>query len=157
MPSSCIHNPFGYDRVLMMRFYRFESSIYETFNTPSSDLIPLPTGPRNVLTAAGLDRQECHWRFMDAIRSWLDVFFSLSPATYAGLSFSLWAQAVRSVMVLYRLFVSADFPSESVAVRHNCRYSACARSHCGPDEANLCRRVRRIPVRPILQDCSPHV
>lgn len=101
----------------MMHFYYAELSIYETIFSPSSDPTPPSTRPSVILPAAGLDRPECHWRSLDAIKSWLDVFFSLPPAVYVGLSFPLWAQMVRCVMVLYRLSVYVEPPLDRLAVR----------------------------------------
>ncbi|KAL4997557.1 hypothetical protein BDV10DRAFT_186149 [Aspergillus recurvatus] len=80
----------------------------------------LPAGcshPASGPFTAGLDRLECHWRSVEAIKSWLDVFFSLSPAAYVGLSFPFWAQMVRCITVLYRLSIYVDPLWDRLAVR----------------------------------------
>ncbi|KAF2228774.1 hypothetical protein EV356DRAFT_497469, partial [Viridothelium virens] len=43
------------------------------------------------------------WRSVSAIKSWMDIFFSLQPAECAGLSFMHMAQLARCLVVLYRL------------------------------------------------------
>lgn len=58
--------------------------------------------------ALGFERFDVLWQSVGAIKAWVDVFLSLSPAEYAGLSFIQIAQLARCLMVLYRLSTFAD-------------------------------------------------
>ncbi|KAL4745584.1 hypothetical protein BDW72DRAFT_52736 [Aspergillus terricola var. indicus] len=106
------------EEIVMMHFHYAELSIYETIHaaSPESNPPPRPSLHAGPFTA-GVDRLECHWRSVDAIKSWLDVFFSLSPAAYVGFSFPFWAQMVRCITVLYRLSIYADPLWDRSAVR----------------------------------------
>lgn len=56
----------------------------------------------------GFDRVDFSCRSVAAIKAWMDIFFSLSPAECAGLSFLHMAQIARCLMVLYRLSTFVD-------------------------------------------------
>lgn len=64
----------------------------------------------------GLDHVDFSCRSVDAIKAWMDIFFSLSPAECTGLSFIHMAQLARCLMVLYRLstFVHPDWDCQLV-------------------------------------------
>ena len=51
----------------------------------------------------GFDCLDFSCRSVGAIKVWIDIFFSLSPAECAGLSFIHMAQLARCLMVLYKL------------------------------------------------------
>ncbi|KAL4739342.1 hypothetical protein BDV11DRAFT_187807 [Aspergillus similis] len=113
------------EEIVLMHLHYAELSIYETIYAASpephppahpglSTVCPHPAGGP---FTAGLDRLQCHWRSVDAIKSWLDVFFSLSPVAYIGFSFPFWAQLVRCITVLYRLSIYADPLWDRSAIR----------------------------------------
>jgi hypothetical protein len=54
-------------------------------------------------TPLAFDRLDFSWRSVGAIKAWMDLFLSLSPAECAGLSFIHMAQLARCLMVLYQL------------------------------------------------------
>jgi len=66
----------------------------------------------------GFERLECLWRSVSAIKSWLDVFFTLSPSACVGFSFLFWAQLSRCLVILYRLSTYADPAWDLQAVRN---------------------------------------
>ncbi|KAL9082891.1 MAG: hypothetical protein Q9165_008744 [Trypethelium subeluteriae] len=66
----------------------------------------------------GFDFLDFSWRSVNAIKSWMGVFFSLPPAECAGLSFMHMAQLARCLVVLYRLS-TFDHPAwDCVLVRN---------------------------------------
>lgn len=56
----------------------------------------------------GFYRLDFSWRSLGAIKAWMGIFFSLSPADCAGLSFIHMAQLARCLVVLYRLSMSTQ-------------------------------------------------
>ncbi|KAL3431032.1 hypothetical protein BDV09DRAFT_199084 [Aspergillus tetrazonus] len=137
-----------------MHFHYAELSIYETIHAASPESHPpqrpsLSAGP----FTAGLDRLECHWRSVDAIKSWLDVFLSLSPAAYVGFSFPFWAQMVRCIMVLYRLSIYADPLWDRSAVRRGVDLLRVL-EHIANIMQQLVLKQANSPLRLILTDFS---
>lgn len=45
---------------------------------------------------------------IDSVKSWFDVFFTITPASYIGLPFSIFSQLVRGLITLYRLTTLDD-------------------------------------------------
>lgn len=76
------------------------------------------TGATNTSNSVRLDFDHLHfsWESLGAIKAWVEVFFSLSPAEYAGLSFMHVAPLARCLMVLYRLsaYAHQDWDCNSV-------------------------------------------
>lgn len=45
---------------------------------------------------------------LESIKSWFDIFFTITPAAYIGFPFSIFSQLVRSLTTLYRLTTLSD-------------------------------------------------
>ncbi|KAH8700254.1 hypothetical protein BGW36DRAFT_405529 [Talaromyces proteolyticus] len=117
---SCIPLELQQEEIIIMYLHYAELSIYETvhtvnpdiLSTSGSDFIPVGSAP-----TLGFERLECHWRSLGAIKSWLDVFFTLPPSVCVGFSFPFWAQMVRCLVVLYRLSICLDSARDQPTVR----------------------------------------
>jgi hypothetical protein len=72
----------------------------------------------NSSAAASFERLDGLWRTVNAIKSWFDVFFSLSSPACRSLSFLFWAQLARCLVTLIRLSVLKDPSWDRVAVRN---------------------------------------
>ncbi|KAI1652384.1 putative C6 transcription factor [Daldinia decipiens] len=99
--------------ILIAQIHYTELCINETIHTPNSQLPLMGAGSNTI----GLERLVCLWRSVNAIKSWLDIFFTLSPSELRGLSFLFWAQMARCVVVLYRLSTIEDSAWDCKAVR----------------------------------------
>ena len=66
----------------------------------------------------GFERLECLWRCLHAVKSWLDVFYTVSPAAYVGFPFFYWFQLVRCVVILKHLSTFED-PAWHCQAVHN--------------------------------------
>ncbi|KAF2493509.1 hypothetical protein BU16DRAFT_541190 [Lophium mytilinum] len=51
---------------------------------------------------------ECLYASLRSLKSWLDIFFTIPPARYTGLPFSVFSQFMRCLVVLYRLSALDD-------------------------------------------------
>lgn len=51
----------------------------------------------------GLQEVKYLYGCIDSIKSWFDIFFTISPASYIGFPFSMYAQSVSCLLVLFRL------------------------------------------------------
>lgn len=72
------------------------SSNEPLLSTPDSTGGPCANGPR-------FERVECLWQCLQAVKSWLDVFHTVSPAAYVGFPFFYWFQLVRCIVILKHL------------------------------------------------------
>ncbi|OBT39040.1 hypothetical protein VE00_10699 [Pseudogymnoascus sp. WSF 3629] len=98
---------------LIMHMHYIELCMNETARTlyPNALQGPIPWPGGNSGNGAsmsgadslGYERLDFSWRSVGAIKAWMEMFFSLSPAECAGLSFIHMAQLARCLMVLYRL------------------------------------------------------
>lgn len=108
--------------MLMLHAHYVELSISETAHTANSRAPVFPTSTTGVMgsssAAAGFERLDCHWRSVHAIKSWFDVFFSLSSLASRRLSFLFWAQLARCLVTLIRLSVLEDPSWDRVAARN---------------------------------------
>lgn len=104
--------------VLIAHLHYIELTINEAVHTANSDgpLLPAPTAGGSI--RPGFERIECLWASVNAIKSYLDSFFTLSPSAYTGISFLFWAQLVRCFVVLYRLSTYEDPSWDREAVRN---------------------------------------
>ncbi|KAI2464462.1 putative C6 transcription factor [Annulohypoxylon bovei var. microspora] len=96
---------FELQKILMAQVHYVDLCINESAHTANSDA-PLLTTPcigDNGYIISGFQRVECLWRSLNAIKAWLDIFFALPPSAFKGLSFPLWAQLARCIVILYRL------------------------------------------------------
>ncbi|KAI1774980.1 putative C6 transcription factor [Hypoxylon cercidicola] len=106
------------DGILIAHMHYIELCINETLHTANSNEPLLATpGSSSSTNLTGFERLECLWRSVNAIKSWLDIFFSLPPLTLSGLSFLLRAQLARCLVVLYRLSTLEDPSWDRQAVR----------------------------------------
>ncbi|KAI1380534.1 hypothetical protein F4677DRAFT_441846 [Hypoxylon crocopeplum] len=108
-----------YHEILITHLYYIDLCINEAAHTANSNT-PLVNTPEtsNDGCTSGFERLECLWGSVRAIKSWFDVFFTLSPSTYRGLSFLLWAQLARCLVILYRLSTLEDPAWDRKAVRN---------------------------------------
>ncbi|KAH8799838.1 hypothetical protein F5884DRAFT_811358 [Xylogone sp. PMI_703] len=88
--------------IIIATAHYIELSIYEMADLTNND----PT--TNNISTQGFERLEYLWQSLNAIKSWLDVFFSFSPSDCVGFSYIFWSQLLRSVMVLYKLSTYVD-------------------------------------------------
>ncbi|KAF2812287.1 uncharacterized protein BDZ99DRAFT_439292 [Mytilinidion resinicola] len=51
---------------------------------------------------------ECLYASLRSLKSWLDIFFTIPPARYTGIPFSIFSQFMRCLVVLYRLSAIDD-------------------------------------------------
>lgn len=51
---------------------------------------------------------QCLYACIESIKSWFEVFFSISPIAYIGFPFSIFSQLVRCLATLYRLSTLDD-------------------------------------------------
>lgn len=82
-------------------------------------LLPTPgsfDGPGSSMT--GFEHIECLWRSLYAVKSWLDVFYTISPAAYMGFPFFIWFQLVRCIVILKHLSTFDDPAWDCQAVRN---------------------------------------
>ena len=86
---------------------------------PASMEAPLvqPLVATNMSDTHGYARIVSLWRSLDAIKSWFDIFDTLSPATIIGLPFPFFAQMGRCIFILYRLSTLDDSAWDQQAVR----------------------------------------
>lgn len=56
----------------------------------------------------GFGRLESLWRCLYAVKSWLDVFYTLTPAAYVGLPFFCWFELVLCLVILKHLSTFED-------------------------------------------------
>lgn len=104
--------------ILIAHMHYIELCINETLHTANSNEPLLATpGNSSSTNMTGFERLECLWRSVNAIKSWLDIFFTLPPITLSGLSFLLRAQLARCLVVLYRLSTLEDPSWDRQAVR----------------------------------------
>lgn len=104
---------------IIAQIHYVELCINEAAHTANSDA-PLLTAPGVDGTGhvSDFERIECLWRSVTAIKSWLDIFLSLSPSSLRGFSFLFWAQMARCVVILYRLSTLEDPAWDRKAVRN---------------------------------------
>jgi hypothetical protein len=85
--------------------------INEVFRPATSDA-PLLDTPESVgsmsANVPGFEQLECLWRCLNAVKSWLDVFYAISPAAYVGFPFFYWFQLVRCLVILKHLSTFND-------------------------------------------------
>ncbi|XXG98168.1 hypothetical protein Hte_004489 [Hypoxylon texense] len=106
------------DGVLIAHMHYIELCINETLHTANSNEPLLATpGKSGSSNMTGFERLECLWRSVNAIKSWLDIFFTLPSITLSSLSFLLRAQLARCLVVLYRLSTLEDPSWDRQAVR----------------------------------------
>ncbi|KAK9342228.1 hypothetical protein V1522DRAFT_416800 [Lipomyces starkeyi] len=81
------------NKTLLMEFYMTEFSIYEVGLSQAPD------------TFSGLDnrRIECVWLCLNAIKSWIDVFLSITPAQYVGFSSLIYSNMIHCFVGMCRL------------------------------------------------------
>ncbi|KAF3399518.1 hypothetical protein DPV78_007037 [Talaromyces pinophilus] len=108
-------------KMLMLHAHYVELCISETMHTVNSSAPVFPTSTTGVMgssaAASGFERLDSLWRSVNAIKSWFDVFFSLSSPACRSLSFPFWAQLARCLVTLIRLSVLEDPSWDCVAVR----------------------------------------
>lgn len=106
--------------ILMAHTHYIELCINETAHTANSDapLLPASAASCSGSNLPGFERMECLWGSLNAIKSWLDVFFTLSLPLNLGLSFLFWAQLPRCLVVLCRLSTYTDPAWDRQAVRN---------------------------------------
>ncbi|KAF2092450.1 hypothetical protein NA57DRAFT_50220 [Rhizodiscina lignyota] len=98
-----------------------ELCINEATRLASSDapLLPTPESTSHVSgTVPGFERLECLWRSVHAVKSWLDAFYTISPATYIGFPFFFWFQLVRCIIILKHLSTFEDPAWDCQAVQN---------------------------------------
>ena len=104
--------------ILIAYFHYVELCINETAHTANSN-VPLvgmqATGNGSILPS--FERVECLWRSLNVVKSWFDMFFTLSLAACPDLSFLHWAQMARCLVVLIRLSTFEDAAWDHQAVR----------------------------------------
>lgn len=77
-------------------------------STESADAVPLTS-------TTDLDRVQCYWRSVHAIRALCDALLGGVPATaFAGLSFMVWAQLCRAIVTLVRLSTLPSMDTRAV-------------------------------------------
>ena len=96
-----------------------ELCINEASHTANSGdpILPTPAAGNSICTPS-FERLECLWASVNAIKLWLDAFFTLPPSACLGFSFIFWAQLSRCLVTLYRLSTSADPSWDCQAVRN---------------------------------------
>lgn len=107
--------------MLMLHAHYVELCISETMHTANSSVPVLPTSTNDAMgrsTAVSFERLDSLWRSVNAIKSWFDIFFSLSSVTCRSLPFPFWAQLARCLVTLIRLSVLEDPSWDRVAVRN---------------------------------------
>ncbi|KAI1098443.1 putative C6 transcription factor [Jackrogersella minutella] len=106
------------EKTLVAQVHYIELCINEATHTANSSapLLTTPSIGDNDYTS-GYERLECLWRSVNAIKSWFDIFFTLSPSAFRGLSFPFWAQLARCTVILYRLSTLEDPAWDRKAVR----------------------------------------
>ncbi|KAI1762953.1 putative C6 transcription factor [Hypoxylon sp. FL1150] len=106
------------DRILIAHMHYIELCINETLHTANSNEPLLATpGSSPSSNSTGFERLECLWRSVNAIKSWLDIFYTLPPPTVSGCPFPLRAQLARCLVVLFRLSTLEDPAWDRQAVR----------------------------------------
>ncbi|PYH97320.1 hypothetical protein BO71DRAFT_396305 [Aspergillus ellipticus CBS 707.79] len=98
-----------------------ELCINEVTRLASSEdpLLPNPgTGDGSSGSMAGFEHLECLWRSLYAVKSWLDVFYTIPPAAYVGFPFFFWFQFVRCLVILKHLSTFDDPAWDLQAVRN---------------------------------------
>ncbi|KAK9328779.1 hypothetical protein V1520DRAFT_345197 [Lipomyces starkeyi] len=88
IPSNLSNN-----KTLLMEFYMTEFSIYEVGLSQAPDTF---SGPDN-------RRIECLWVCLNAIKSWIDVFLSITPAQYVGFSSLIYSNMTHCLVGMCRL------------------------------------------------------
>ncbi|KAM0420403.1 hypothetical protein ACHAPT_011823 [Fusarium lateritium] len=83
-----------------------------------SSIIPRTNTWNQQQLLPNFERMECLWRSVNAIKSWLDIFLTLAPATWRGISFLYWGQLARCLVTLIRLS-TLDDPSWDRQAVHN--------------------------------------
>lgn len=82
-------------------------------------VIPGSTGSTvNSGHVPGFERLQCQWRSIDAIKSWLDLFYAFPPSKCVGLPFHFWSQLVRCIVILKHLTTLEDMAWDCEAVRN---------------------------------------
>ncbi|KAI1095078.1 hypothetical protein F5B19DRAFT_398063 [Rostrohypoxylon terebratum] len=91
--------------ILMAQVHYVDLCINEIGHTANSDAPLVTTAPCDSYNnpTGGLKRLECLWGSLNAIRSWLDIFFSMSPSELPGFALPFWVQQTRCIVTLYRL------------------------------------------------------
>ena len=84
--------------------------INEVTRVASSDapLLIIPESGSVDDNVASFERLDCLWRCLHAVKSWLDVFFTISPTAYVGFPFFYWFQLVRCIIILKHLSTFND-------------------------------------------------
>ncbi|KAI0104065.1 putative C6 transcription factor [Hypoxylon sp. NC0597] len=105
--------------ILIAQVHYINLCINEAAHTANSDAPLLTTpGVDGSGDGSGFERLECLWRSATAIKSWLDIFFSLPPSQFRGLAFSFWVELARCVVVFCRLATLEDPAWDHKAVRN---------------------------------------
>ncbi|KAL4950410.1 hypothetical protein BDW69DRAFT_187386 [Aspergillus filifer] len=86
---------------------------YSTLIFHENALTNVPAGSES-LTYQQLDH---HYGCLNGAQSWCDVFFTISPADYLGFSFSIFAQMVHTLVVIYQLSTFENELWDTAAVR----------------------------------------
>lgn len=106
----------------MLHAHYVELCISETMHTANSSAPVFPTSTTGIMessaAASGFDRLDSLWRSVNAIKSWFDVFFTLSSPACRSLPFPFWAQLARCLVTLIRLSVLEDPSWDRAAVRN---------------------------------------
>lgn len=91
--------------ILMAQVHYVDLCINETGHTANSDAPLLTTTPYDSDNnqTCGFKPLECLWGSLNAIKSWLDIFFAMSPSQLSGFALPFWVQQARCIVVLYRL------------------------------------------------------
>ncbi|KAK1759801.1 hypothetical protein QBC47DRAFT_294045 [Echria macrotheca] len=119
------------EKFLLLHMHAVELCVSETAHTANADHTPSHTnssgnnhgsgGTRpesnTSITTHKMERLECLWRSVHAIKGWLDVFFTMSPGDYALMPFGFGAQLARCLVTLCRLSVLQDPAWDRQAVR----------------------------------------
>ncbi|PWY74395.1 C6 transcription factor [Aspergillus heteromorphus CBS 117.55] len=95
-----------------------ELCINEVTRLASSEAPLLPTSGSSSRTMAGCEPLESLWRSLHAVKSWLDVFYTIPPAAYVGFPFFIWFQLVRCLVILKHLSTFDDPAWDCQAVRN---------------------------------------
>ncbi|KAL4966535.1 uncharacterized protein BDV14DRAFT_198993 [Aspergillus stella-maris] len=86
---------------------------YSTLIFHETALTKVPSESDN-LTYQQLDH---HYGCLDGAKSWCDIFFTISPADYLGFPFSVFAQMVHTLVVIYQLSTFENELWDTAAVR----------------------------------------
>ena len=88
----------GLAEVVLAHFYSTELTINE---------IALSEGPI-ISSNSDFYRIESLYACLNSVKSWFDVFFTISPAAYVGFPFSIFSQLSHCLIALYRLSTLDD-------------------------------------------------